>query len=187
MTAPFGDYDDQDDVIRANPPAAVGNPEGKSVALNLKSLFEKSAPKRITLEADAPNGTLLELEFDLELTAEDFERYEDIGRGLNRSGRRGKKSEDLPPIKRHLFAAAMLAEKSTKITVADTRQVFEDGEGHDLTLSDPLWLEMAGNPGDPVAATLGTFGDLQVIALGDGYVRATPLGQEKTAVPPTSG
>lgn len=183
----FGKYDDratEDEKIRANPPAAVGDPAGATVVDTLESLFEERDTDHFTeFEAVAPNGATLLLQFDTNLTAEEYQRFNKIAETGNRSGRRSGRTETKP----WLSAAAMLSEKSTRIKNKATGKVYKDAQGDELTLVSEEWLTLAKCPGDPINATLQFFGFPQVVALGNGYVQDTGLDTEAQRVDPTHG
>lgn len=182
----FGQYDreEEDEVIHQRPPAAVGGAVGESVADDLEGLFQVNDAGRFkTYPAVAPNGAELLLEFDGDLDGEELARYQKIAAG-NRAARRNGSTGDSKP---WLSAAAMLSEKSTKITNKETGRVYKDAEGHDLTLVSEEWLTYAGFPKDPVQATLKFFKFPQVIALGNAYMRDTGIDNEPDRVDPTRG
>lgn len=185
MTSTFGDYDrdTENQNILTNPPAAVGNPGAGTVADDLASLFQDSdGDHYVTFKATAPNGSVLALEFDTNLEPEEWTRYQKLASG-NRASRRGSTTgSDGKP---WLSAAAMVAEKSTKITNLATGKVYTDAEGDPLTLRSEEWLALAERPGDPIAAALKFFGFTQVVTLGNGYVEATGLDDEVERIDPT--
>lgn len=181
-----GDFDRADETqdIRDNPPAAIGNPGGSTLADSLEDLFVAKIDHHVQFPATAPNGAELILEFDTELTGEEFNRYQKIAQGNRAARRGGAGSSDVKP---WLSAAAMLSEKSTRITHKATGKVYQDPKGHPLTLVSEEWLTLAGAPADPINANLLFFGFPQVIALGNAYMRATGLDNEVDAVDPTNG
>ena len=183
---PFGQYDrdEEDEVIHQNPPAAVGGAIGSSIADDLEGLFKvNDAGRYKTYPAVAPNGAELLLEFDGDLDGDELARYQKIAAG-NRAARRNGSNNDTKP---WLSAAAMLSEKSTKITNKATERVYTDSEGHNMTLTSEEWLMHAGHPKDPVAATLAFFKFPQVIALGNAYMRDTGIDNEPDRVDPIRG
>lgn len=183
----FGSYDRDDEAeeIRNAPPFAAGNPDGSTVGDSLEALFTASDDHFTAYEAVAPNGAVLLLEFDIDLEGDELARYQKLARG-NRAARRNGNvnDEDRKP---WLSAAAMLSEKSTKITNQATGKVYQDTEGNDLTLVSEEWLRLAGAPKDPVQATLNFFGFPQVISLGNAYMRDTGIDAEPERVGPTNG
>lgn len=182
----FGQYDreEEDEVIHQRPPAAVGGAVGATVADDLESLFKvNDAGRYKTYIAVAPNGAELLLEFDGDLDGEELSRYQKIAAG-NRAARRNGNNQDSKP---WLSAAAMLSEKSTKITNKDSGKVYKDSEGHDMTLVSEEWLTHAGHPKDPVAAALAFFKFPQVVALGNAYMRDTGIDNEPDRVDPIRG
>lgn len=187
MADNFGDYEDREtenDIIRRNPPAAVGDPAGTSIIDTLESLFEERDNDHFTeFEAVAPNGSVLLLQFDTNLTAEEYERFNKVAESGNRAARRSGRTESKP----WLSAAAMISEKSTRIKNKATGKVYKDAQGDQLTLVADEWLSLAGCPGDPITATLKFFGFPQVVALGNGYVQDTGLDTEAQRVDPTRG
>lgn len=182
----FGGYDrdTEDEHIRAAPPASVGGFTGQNIADDLESLFQANDTNRYkTYLATALNGAELLLEFDGDLDGEELARYQKVAAG-NRAARRNGTPADTKP---WLSAAAMLAEKSTKITNKATGKVYTDADGHPLTLASEEWLTLAGHPKDPVAATLAFFKFPQVVALGNAYMRDTGIEDEPERVGPTTG
>ena len=182
----FGQYDreDEDEVIHTRPPAAVGGSTGESVADDLEGLFVANDDGRYkTYTAVALNGAELLLEFDGDLDGEELARYQKIAAG-NRAARRNGGQGDSKP---WLSAAAMLSEKSTKITNKATGKVYQDAEGHDMTLVSEEWLKYCGYPKDPIAATLKFFKFPQVVALGNAYMRDTGIDNEPERIDPTHG
>lgn len=179
----FGHYDREaeSEQIIYNPPAAVGNPAGSTVADDLADLFKaRDDDHYATFKAIAPNGAELALEFDTNLEAEEWQRFQKIAQG-NRKARRGGETGNAEPWK---SAAAMISEKSTKITHLATGKVYEDADGDQLTLRSLEWLEMAGHPEHPINATLSFFGFSQVVTLGNAYVEATGLDDEVERIDP---
>lgn len=184
MTETFGDYDRtaEDTAITINPPAAVGNPGPESVAASLADLFvERDADRYVTFKATAPNGNELALEFDTRIAPEEWNRYQRMAGG-NRASRRAG-ANDTPEVWRS--AAAMLVEKSVKITELATSLVYTDAKDRNLTLRSVEWLEAAGHPNDPIGAAVRFFGFAQIITLGNGYMTAAGLDQEAERVDPT--
>lgn len=183
----FGDYDRaaEDEQIKANPPAAVGNPGTTSISAQLSELFkERDDDHYVTFKATAPNGAELALEFDTDLTPDEWARYQRLAAGNRKSRRSGGPGQDTPH-EAWRSAAAMIAEKSTKITNIDHDMVYRDNDGDLLTLRSVEWLDFAGHPTDPIAAALKFFGFAQIIRLGSGYVEATGLDEEAERVDPT--
>lgn len=182
----FGQYDreEEDEVIHQRPPAAVGGATGGTVADDLEGLFvANDAGRYKTYPAVAPNGAELLLEFDGDLDGEELARYQKIAAGNRAARRNGAQGETKP----WLSAAAMLSEKSTKITNKTTERVYKDSEGHDMTLVSEEWLTHAGHPKDPVAAALAFFKFPQIIALGNAYMRDTGIDNEPDRVDPIRG
>lgn len=185
-TPTFGGYDRdaEDEKIAANPPAAVGNPGHSTVAGDLASLFQaRDDDHYVTFRATAPNGAALALEFDTDLTPEEWARYTKLASGNRRSRRSGAGADS--PSEAWRSGAAMIAEKSTKITNLDHDMVYRDDDGDLLTLRSVEWLDNAGCPNDPIGAALKFFGFAQIVSLGAGYVEATGLDQEAERIDPT--
>jgi hypothetical protein len=180
----FGGYDrdEEDEVIHQTPPAAVGGATGETIADDLEGLFEvNDAGRYKTYPAVALNGAELLLEFDGDLDGEELARYQKIAAG-NRAARRNGNTGDSKP---WLSAAAMLSEKSTKITNKATGKVYKDADGHDMTLTSEEWLKYCGFPKDPVAANLKFFKFPQIVALGNAYMRDTGIENEPERIDPT--
>lgn len=186
MSNTFGDYDraEEDAQIKANPPAAVGNPGTGSVASDLADLFTaRDDDHYVEFKATAPNGANLALEFDTDLTPEEWARFQRMATGNRKTRRSG--ATDNTPSEAWRSAAAMIATKSTKITNLDRDMVYRDNDGDLLTLRSTEWLDHAGCPADPIGAALKFFGFAQVVRLGTGYVEATGLDEEAERVDPT--
>lgn len=187
MTQKLGDYDSrdvEDASILRNPPAAVGNPNGASVADDLGDLFKDEDSDHFrTYKAVAPNGAVLALQFDINLDGEEYTRYQKVADG-NRAARRRGNTQDTKP---WLSAAAMLAEKSTKITNLTSGRTYTDSQGRNVTMTSEEWLAQAGFPNDPVNAALKVFGFPQIVSLGNAYIVDTGLDAEAERVDPTSG
>lgn len=181
----FGDYDrDQEtNAILADPPAAAGDPGTSTVATTLADLFkEQDADRFATFKATAPNGAELALEFDTRIEPEEWNRYQRMAGTGNRASRRAGTEE------REVWrsAAAMLTEKSVKITELATGVVYKDAKERPLTLRSEEWLAAADHPNDPIGAAVRFFGFAQVVTLGNGYMVAAGLDDEAERVDPTS-
>lgn len=186
MTETFGDYDreTENQAIATDPPAAVGNPGGGDVASSLKDLFtDRDEGRFVAFKATAPNGNELALEFDTRIEPEEWNRYQRMAGG-NRAARRGGGGE-APEVWRS--AAAMLVEKSTRITELLTDITYEDAKSRPLTLRSVEWLEAAGSPTDPIAAAVRFFGFAQIISVGNAYMSAAGLDDEAERIDPTRG
>lgn len=185
MPETFGDYDreTENQAITANPPAAVGNPAGGDIASSLKDLFtDRDEDRYVGFKATAPNGNTLALEFDTRIEPEEWNRYQRMAGG-NRAARRA--GGEPPEVWRS--AAAMLVEKSVKITEIDTGIVFTDAKDRALTLRSVEWLDAAGHPGDPIGAAVKFFGFAQIVSIGNGFMSAAGLDEEAERVDPTRG
>lgn len=185
----FGAYDRdvEDQQIKAQPPAAVGNPGKTSILEQLTAKFAGyDDDHTTTLNAYTKSGARVWLEFDVDVTEDDLREYRKAG--TNRAARRaGTAPED---IAKAPVAARTLSDRNTRVwfTDPDTKgsEPLQDTEGDPLTVHSEEWLASIKRE-DPVDGLRALFGDVKVLVLYQEFLDAAAHIGDPQGVDPTRG
>lgn len=184
-TQTFGHIDRtvEDQQIRHQPPAAVGNPRGGSVLDQLTALFKGYDEQHTAvLPARAKTGAQFWFEFDLDITEEDIQAYGEEGQ--NRAARRNGKTPN--PLKSKVYART-LSDRNTAVYTTDPANggtPLLDDEGDNVTVHSDWWLQALGAD-DPIKGLRDLFGDVKVTALYFDFMDAVGHIGDPEAVDPT--